>query len=282
MPLNDAFGVEGGDRHDPGASSASPTSDASVDPLPRGRDLTSRIGQLTRQKGDLERERDEVQRQYAAALDRINAFEGSLSSLHEEIKSLREGQGSKTPTSWSDFSEDQLAQIISDPETRENPAAQTQALLNLVKKSQSQAVKESMDQIKSQQQLDARKNMALREAAQRYGDDVVNERSDLYQIANQTYLGLAKRFGQETIEQMPELQLLCFQAADSHLKADLLQKYQTLLKEHEGLKRRVGVMEDVSDRVSEATTARREALSRGDIKGAIRQLQSIRSLRSSG
>ena len=238
-----------------------------------------------REGGDRFQKRiDELNAQKKWWQDRAERMEGQMQSLEDRVAQMQAtmstpGGGSPQggmPSSWTDLSDENLAQAYSWGGENGNYQAQFQAIGEFIRRATEKAsekVLERADQkLTNTQKISGVQQKVLAE----FGDDAANQTSELWQRANQYAQQLQREHGQDALTRFPEAYYSCFAMADRDLRSGEREELQNLRQEMQRIKE-AQATEPGSIGATRLGTESANALKGGDIRGAIQNLGVVKS-----
>lgn len=256
-------------------------SDSSVgppaDPTPKPEEpsrFQKRIDELSKQKYEAIRQLDASRQEQATLAARLEALEARLAEKAEEPKPSTPGLNRE----WKDLTEPELASLV-----QENSVADP----TLVLRASKELARREAEALIERERGSFQKELQRREEIQttwatvnrEFGPDAQNPQSRLRQEAEAVAARITQKMGKDAFQQNPDLLYFAFAEADRRLKTSAvsdatkeLERLRTLEKS-----RSAGVEPLMS--ASEARASKEELLKRGDVRGAIGQLDIIRVLR---
>lgn len=216
-----------------------------------------------------------LKRERRAAFDENAQLRNELSSIRDEIRQLREATPQKSSgvqNRWEDLSEAELWKIATDNETAStSPAMMANALYHLQKKQLAAELSRKADELKKEIFGTLQRGTAtadiVRKIKQDFGEDALQEGSELFDLADAKYRQELQRYG-ESVRENPMTMYRVVREAKEQLDALNKKPHPTKPVGPPPEERSGGTSENAADRIAE----QKSALTKGDWRGALRSV----------
>lgn len=228
---------------------------------------------------------DELNAQKKWWQDRAERLETQMQTLEERVSDLQNtmpaagGQASQSgmPSSWTDLSDDNLAQAYAWGGENANYQAQFQAIGEFIRRATEKASEKVLERGRSEMTSAQKVAQVQQKVVSEFGDDAANQTSELWQRANTYAQQFQQQHGQDVLQKMPETLYSCFAMADRDLRSGEREELQSLRQQLQQVKEAQATEPGTVGAVRLGTESA-NALKSGDIRGAIRNLGIVKSI----
>ena len=230
-----------------------------------------RIGQITREK-------HEALRALAEMKERYGNLESEVASIKQSLAAQPANGAAAKHKDWSDLTEAELLQI-GEEYGASNPAYNARILKELARREADKVRAELRQEYEGSKKADTLKTSVMQRIATEFGPGVLKADSPLRQKAIEVAQEFAALYGAKEVQSSALNEYLIFAEAARRLGAtqapaqtDDSERLRAAAKSRE-------VVEAGVNAAASSSASLKNLVSRGDVRGALRQLDIVRGLR---
>lgn len=212
---------------------------------------------------------------------KANAFESELAAIKAQQAQPQTSpdEADSSPQSWGDIPKPRLREIAFEAAKEGNQAYYNAAMEELDRRSTSSAKDEAVNEVNETLRKRQYADQVADFIVNKYGDEAKDPSSKLRQRAEQYYAKAVQEHGKDTVEGIPDIQLMAFSAAYTDLHAGDQDELTRLRDENDRLKSSLNINTGgATFREGRGSQERKDMLRKGDIKSALKESDFIKRL----